>query len=456
MKNKRKILILICAIMLILIVGGLLFFGNLNKPKNIFLRNVNNDYKRLSSSVLKTKEEIKTIKTENNLNFNIDINEELLDSKELLNEINSLSLNFDTYLDFDKKLLNLFMNFKYTDKDLLALNLYGKPNSLYLSMKDIYDKYIEFPYENYSELFKKTDSEELKYIIKKIKDSIINNLDEKNFNKSKETININEKDVKVNKISYIFNEERFINLMVKLLKDIKDDEKSLEIISKLSNIDKEELISNINDTIEGFYNYEYIDKTEVEFIMYTKGLTNESIEYLIKYEDVEIIYSNYQDIIKILIKDNENSFNITNKKINDKSYNTLITIQADELIKLNIDSNKNNDTWTHNYEFNYDEYKVIGSLAIKETELKENKEYQSDIKLDMSLILDNERIFKLDINSQSNSKINEEFSLPDLSNSILYTDLKEEDTNTIMNNFLNNETINDFITKISGLIDSSY
>lgn len=455
--NKKRIIIIssIVLVILILTVGlyGILY---LNKPKNIFLKNINNDYKKLSALIMEDDIDTKTIKSSNKVDFNIDISDEIIPT-ELLKEINNIELEFDSYSDLDKKLLNLLINLKYEKNDLLNLKVYGKPNSLYINMKDIYNKYIEIPYEEYSEIYNTVDNKEIKYVTDKTFEYIINNLNEKDFTKTKETININNKNVKVNKISYILNEEKFTNLSVNFIEKIKSDEKYLEILSKLVNETKEELVKELDDAKSEFNSKTEFDKTEIEFIMYTNGLSNNSIKYMIKSEDLKISYSNYNDIIKISVDEDENLISIVNEKKEKDFYNTTINIKIDESdeIKMNIDSKKEKDTWTHNYKITLDENEIKGTLILKEKEIEKNKEYEIDMNLNIEFMIDKEE-FKFDINLKSNLKLNEEISIPDLSNSILYSDLTEEDTNMIMENLMNNETITNFITKITSAMNEAY
>lgn len=465
-KKNKKGLIITLLILIILISCALgVYCFIFNKPKNIFLKNINNEYKQFSSLFNDIETfDIKTATSSMDFDLNINVNElfesELTEEQlQLIEEINALNFKLDSTVNLNKKLLALIVDAKYNENNLIDLGVYGKPNSIYVSLGDVYDKYIEMPFEEYETLFEQQtfNIKDVEYLTSKLKDAFLNSLDEKHFEKTSETISVNGEEIKATKIAYILTEERAYNILISILKEIKEDSRFLEILSSLSNMSVDEIKTGINDTIDEINNeLKSADIEEkIELSMYTKGINNKAIKYSITSDDAEIIYTNYQDRIKLVFKDSEETYlTLTNIKNEDDSYKTEIVMSN---IKVTVTSKEENDTFTADYKIVELETKteIKGNLTLKMNEVKKHEEYNQDLKLSMSVGMTGIEIVGMEITIKGTTKYNTDVTIPDVSNSILYTNLTEEDTNTIMFNMLNNETLVNFIIKISELIGNS-
>ena len=465
-KTNKKGLIVTLALVAVLIIGLVVVSLICNKPKNIFLKNINNEYKKFNSILVKNDiPDINSIKSSLDFDFNISVNElfksELSEEDiELLNEINALNFKMDMSADKEKQLFNLFMDIKYDKDSLINFNAYGKPNSVYFDLKDLYDKYIEIPVEEYATYFEETDAniDDVEYVIERVKDSLLNNLDSKDFSKTSEKINIDDKDIKTTKVTYTLTESKLTNILINVLKELKEDSKFMDKISILSNTSVDELKKEFDEMINQL-NDELKDadtKDELLISVYTKGIMNEAIKYSIQSDDEVISYTNYKDVKTVEFKDSETTYLIlTNVKNDDETYKTEITMDT---VKIIIDSKIENNIWTNNYKLVESEsmMQISGEYTYKTEEINK-EEYKEDLKLTMSIGASGISIINMDITAKGTTKYNEEVSLPDLSNKVLYNKLTEKDTNKILQNLMSNEKLVDFINTIDELsVEDNY
>lgn len=465
-KTNKKGLIVTLALVAVLIIGLVVVSLICNKPKNIFLKNINNEYKKFNSLLVENDiPDINSIKSSLDFDFNINVNElfksELSEEDiELLDEINALNFKMDMSADKEKQLFNLFMDIKYDKDSLINFNAYGKPNSVYFDLKDLYDKYIEIPVEEYATYFEETDAniDDVEYVIERVKDSLLNNLDSKDFSKTSEKINIDDKDIKTTKVTYTLTESKLTNILINVLKELKEDSKFMNKISILSNTNVDELKKEFDEMINQL-NDELKDadtKDELLISVYTKGIMNEAIKYSIQSDDEIISYTNYKDVKTVEFKDSETTYLIlTNVKNDDETYKTEITMDT---VKITIDSKIENNTWTNNYKLVESEsmMQISGEYTYK-TEEVNKEEYKEDLKFTMLIGASGISIINMDITAKGTTKYNEEVSLPDLSNKVLYNKLTEEDTNKILQNLMSNEKLVDFINTIDELsVEDNY
>ena len=205
-KKKSKKIFLVGIVAIILVCLFLVYILVFNKPKNIFLNSINNEYKKFDEFVdsnlknLKNSDEAKTIS--GNFTFDLDasFDDGIIDEdvSALLEELNKLSIKANYGYDKKNKLLSYDISALYDNDSLLSVAIYGSESKLYMELKNLFDKYIEIPIDDYDVLFQDSDSniENSKYIIDTIKSSILNNMKAKDFKSSNATILIGSKEIK--------------------------------------------------------------------------------------------------------------------------------------------------------------------------------------------------------------------------------------------------------------------
>ena len=464
-KNNKKKMIGLVAIILI---GFASIFGVykivFDNPKNVFLNAVNKEFKKFgeifeSSLNIKDKE---SVIIDSSLDFDINVMDGMLTTEQmsLLNEINALGLKVNTQYDSKNKQLAYNMNVKYNVSDLFKFGIYGKPNSLYVDLKNYFDKYIEIPFEEYETLFEEqnADLENIEYMLNFVKESFVNNLNKKDFMESKANILIGSENIKVNKITYTLTEKKLLELMSKVFEDIKKDDKFIKTLSSMSDEEAEQLkksldetIQSINDELDGISDY----GSSIDFSVYTKGIMNEAVQFSVATNSsdgskIELCYSNYKDIKRIsMLEDGTTIISIVNSKEKENVYKTKLTADTLELV---IDSTKTGDSWNNKYRLTETESTSIinGEFSSTVKEITKDKEYTNDIKFTASLGMeDMEDVITISFVNNNTLKLDQTVTLPDLGNSVVYTSLTEEQTNKIIENISNNQNIIDFVNKIS-------
>lgn len=259
-KTKYKALKIMLAILLIgaLIAGGYLLykdkFCNPNKTVTTILEDIEkeakNEFKENNSKLYKLNGVLKV---------DANISPEYKPYTEILK---NMDMQFSFDVDESNKILNGVLNTKYKEEQLLDINMFLENDTLYMSLKDVYDKYLKF---TLNDITKEKDIEVPKISIneediKTITNSVIKalkaSINDLEFKRLDTTIKIDNKDVSVyNNYVDLQNEE-----IKKLLKDIvntlSNDSEFNVVFKKLAgeNASVTDLIKDIdNSTFTGTY-----------------------------------------------------------------------------------------------------------------------------------------------------------------------------------------------------------
>jgi len=449
--NKFKIVLILVAVLLI---GGFLYF---NSPKNIFLRVINKGYnnivENLESNVDKSK---KNIKTGGNLTFDFKINDLYKNSFDtsLIDEINKLELELNSEIGSKTKEFMYELNTKYDSNNLLGLAIYGKEKNIYLELKEIFDKYIEIPIDNYDELFEDYDKslEESEYIIAKLKNSLLKNLDNKDFKKSKTTLKTDDKEFKVNKIEYKINEKSATKLMMNVFKDLKKDKKFIKNLSQLSETEEKEITDLLNSLIEELGSAtEFDTETFISISLYTKGFLHEYVgfEFNINNE-VKLDYYNYiDDSYGNLDIDGEIS---TIKCKKQKENESKIEININGII-IDVLAKEKDRKYDYSYKLDIDGMIIDGEMNFDLSEEVKDKKYNNDFDFSIKLKYDDQELISFATKYDGSTEIlDESFTNLTTKDTINIEELTETDINTIYTNITNNQNIINFITNIQNAL----
>lgn len=239
--NSSKIICILVVFVILVIVGGTIFY--MNTPRSKFLRAINNGYKSFVSEfddinmdqfVALSEED--SLVSEGNLSFVFIPNEEVFDESydTLIQALNNLAFNYKYGSDSKEKKAYFDLTSKLGDKSLINVSLYQLDNKEYTYYKDIYDKYIESPATNSIE----TESyqfDDIVYLIKKVKSSIVDSLKYDYFTSESESIWLNKKSVETEKVSLELTKDNVKDILIKMLTDIKNDKKCLNTLDNIIN-----------------------------------------------------------------------------------------------------------------------------------------------------------------------------------------------------------------------------
>lgn len=220
------------------------------------------------------------------------------------------AFNMNGSVGYDESNKKVYMDLNTTANNQKLIDFEGmlEKNKLYFRIKDLMTKfyYIDMQIDSSEQI----DEDDLDHMSEILKDSFFDNLKDKDFTKSKKTIELSGKSFSTTKISLKLTEEKLYVMCTDFLNSIKDDKEAMEIIQKVYPEFTEE---NIEDALTAL-NDSKKDANDDNYILYT------------------IYVDKHKNILKqeISINDTENSYEGMSVVIN--SYETENDYQNLELI----------------------------------------------------------------------------------------------------------------------------
>lgn len=458
---KKTILIIIGIVIILLIALGVNYLKGLSNPRTLF-KNVNNTLFNETLNVLDNVPSNLNGMNEGTIKFNTNIED--------YSFLNSEVIDYTFGLDASQKRLISSIKLNEDNKEIFNIegNVYN--NNVYINLNDLFSKNILIDddtikdnlgisindiFEEINDVYNEEYINDYKYIVNSFKNLTNTVIDKINYSKEKETLNINEDNVKVNKIIINFDKEN-IDLIINTYVDgILNDNELIKRLVKLLDIEKEELIDNLNELKD--YDDSDIDGSS-KLVVYTKGLLNEFVKVelvegaeelisyvtyndykLLRYNDIEIEINNQKLVIKndneIIIKGSVNSLekdniDISFETLNSNTKGNVVYQNKNEDIKIKI-----------NLENTEENNKITFDIDIKETD---NNEYKINVNVSTSF---EDKTFNVTLENRNGIK-GLVLEIPDTSNSVNYKNITEEDIQTIIDNLekrLENTKIMDII-----------
>lgn len=465
-KNHTTTMMTVGVLAVICFVAILAYYFIWNNPKNIFLNAVNNEYQTISNKLSKFTNGNKkyalddVITTTTKVSFNMKASEQLQDPSltTLLTELSKVNMTLNTGMDRKKKELSTEVLLNSENDPLFHMNVYGTKKKMYVELKDLLNKFIEFPLEEeYDQLFnnQQTSIEDLDYMMNAIKDSFLKNLDKKDFKQTKETIKIDGKDVKATKTSYQLTNKNARVLMQKMIKDLKENKKFLEKYASLTGMSKTDVRDQMEEVLEDVKNSDTQSKDVLTLSIYTKGMMNEALAYeaMMKTEDGEhaLHYTKGKTSMLLLTEDQQEVLTLMVEK--ESSDQTVITLTADT-IKMTIHNESKNDINTYVYTLTEDssDVKLYGTLTVDSKEVTKNKKYQEDMKFEMFMDASGiKKAFTMNADILGTTEIGKDLKIPEIKSATTLDQLTEQDMTTIMTNLSKNEKLMNFVNTLSSL-----
>lgn len=339
-KNKKNILLPIIILLVIIaaVCGGLYYY--LNNTKRIITKVINGAYDKFEELAY----------TQNDYDYekeSIIINGDLtLDTNiENLQNLSVEKISYSFGLDYQNKKLEAGIALSEENITLIDAIIYILNDTGYISFKEDYPNIIKLDESeiDFSEIFNISESkiseEDIKFIIKTYKDILIESLDMKDFEKSTTTIKIDNKDTKVNKISYELNEERYQKIIKNMIEKTTENTKLLETISTISEIDVAELKEGLNELKNEVEDIDLGTSSEDKFVIniYTKAITNTFVGIDFDGRDGQKIeIRKNTDNTSIDIKDEYETVSVVIKELGTKSYSIDFSIKDETEVTGNI------------------------------------------------------------------------------------------------------------------------
>lgn len=425
--NKKVVLIVISILVLLaLIAGAIIYF--LNKPKVLFFNSVNKTYNQIIEELTDYKSDsLKDYKNKAvNSTFSLKANLQTKNPeyKELADFINKLSIDMKSDVDYKNKEFAYNIDLKSNNNTLINSSFYGTKQNMYIELKDLFSKYIKIDMsENYDEVFTEDMNKDLKLIVETVKDTYLKQLDNKDFTKTKEEIDINGKKVKTTKLSLNLDSKRFKEINEGAIDELLLDDEFIKAVSNYADLDEKDVKESLEDAKKTTFDDE-------ELVINTYLNKKDSIKYemIVKSDSEDLVVSgiDYDDYFDLTVKEGDSILASLTKE-DDKIFVKLGT--------MTMEINKESDN-KYNIFIKSGSDEITGTLVTTEKEISKTEESGT-----FTLTLYFDRITKLTVSGKSNIKIVDKIEIPDLKNNVDANDLTEEDYNTIMTKLMQNPGI---------------
>lgn len=391
-EKKKPLLkiIVITAIILLLMAGGLIVYYQYIKsyPKEVFITAID---KLENSFIDKTKklESVKTTTTTMNLTMNATTKDTSTSS--MYNALNKINANFIMYTDIKNSITDIKLNSTYDGTELLNAEAYYKDNNIYLLLENIYSKYISVPIENQYVEEVKYSEQDLNNVVTGVLTAFKSTFKDSYFSKSKVTTKVNGKEVNLNKSTLKITEHNYVVILNKFFDSLINNKTFIKSVTNLTGESEENVIANLRKEKSNIKdNYKDLKNTDIS--IYTKGLSE-----AVKFE--------------IVNKDNNIKMYVVENKKDDYEFALNYSYEENQMMNLKISYVLESD----------DKAKIVA-------EIKDGND--DTLTLNMNYIV----------------KYDEILEEKDVTNSIPYTSLTEEDYNSIYASLLQKEGIASLIS----------
>lgn len=464
-QKKKNIVpfIILAVIAFILIVGGIGYFTISKNPTNVLKGAINNAYKDFSKELKKyDKKQIDFNILEDSFKVSGDV--EL--SGSLFKELNGEKLSYDMGLDYAKKKASIEAKINEDGKDLVDASVYFKDNKSYIKSNSLFNNIYDLGEAEFDEIFdfsefediinstsnyKAPSVEDIDYVVKEFKDALIKSLDKDQMTKSKETLEINDINVKTTKITYNIDKSSAKDLFGKMADIILENDELIKKLADMTNQDKSD-VKDLFKELKDKDAYEDFGKGG-DFSVYTTGLTNKVVGFELNINGVKIIVRDYKDnaYIEVSEKESDIKFIITSVKEKDV-YNIDIKLNKEKIATLKV-KEVNKDTIDLEYDIQYEDIKIKGSLKMTIKEVS-NNEYKLDVDFNINYDIEGEKN-DFGVKFSANVKLKEEVANIDTSKATLFDDMSEDEANKILNKVkeLQNSKLYKYIDKYADLDD---
>lgn len=274
-KHKRNMWMvpMILIIFLVIILGFVFYISR--SSKMIFNNLINKTYKQINSSMII---DVKNIKGSMSLQTEISTTDESLN--EIFEILNNIYLAADYEIDYENEEAFIKLNTKYNNEKLVDADVFLEDSKGYVLLKDVYSKYLSTDVDGFDEIFEEVEiTDEHKIIVSEAKKALTKSLKSEYFTKEKVSIKINNENVSVVKNSLILNAEVVEKIKKDFLTYLKDNDKFIASLSDVTETDKDEILTSIEDELKTFDSEAtYSNNTEVTMSIYTSGLMNNIVK----------------------------------------------------------------------------------------------------------------------------------------------------------------------------------
>ena len=435
-KKSKKAFIIVAIVFALILIALLIVKFFVFTPKNLFFKGINEAYSNTIEKIEKNDKNDKTLSLKTNTTFDVKVNDKYVDdsTKQMLDFINNLKLEMNESID--SKTLNFDLNTILSNSsDKLELELYKREKSMYVGLGNLYSKYIKLDVSEVKDL----DTESLNYVAKELKNIFLNSLDNSKFKQEKANITLQDKEMKVNKISYEFDKDEIKRILKEMKEKINNNQKLLDKMTSVTGKTKEELNQTFEDLlneVESSYKEE-LANSKVVLTVYTKGLLNDVIGYSLTVKEdqnnIKLTYFYNKDVKEFKLIANSITFlTTTTKEISKNETETNITMFT-ATGKINTKTTDEKIVSTINVSELSSGMNLSGTIELPNK--KDSATLNSFIKLNVS----NEEVFNFNVKTTYEKSSDVILKEIDDKNSVSAYDLQQIDLENIMNKLTQNK-----------------
>ena len=272
-KSNSKLFIILTTLFFIIISFSAYYVFTSN-PKRIFMLSVSSFNRKLNNVYHKTNQNYFNKLTMNgtfhmNVDFKNNEQEEYTNMNQFLKNLNQTNFKYEYKQDITAKKLYFQLIPVLNNEKITEMNYYNENNNQYLLIDEVAKEYLKLEQFPIFEMITNQKIDDYNYIMNIIKDSVFENLKEKEFISSDVKIKLDGKEQAVKKIELSLDEKRIQENLNKVIDDLQQDKKANNILTKLYpefHKYKNESVDDKNSSV-------------FHFIIYTKKLSNEPLKY---------------------------------------------------------------------------------------------------------------------------------------------------------------------------------
>ena len=422
-KKSSGTKIIVCIVLIILVIS-LMAYVAINvffaRPKTYFINTINTLYEKSRSLTIDG--DTRYLNEPVMYSGEMSINSNLAD----ISQFNNYKLKYKIGMDYKNKKALLEGVLNDTQKDVIDISSLIDDKAMYLKSNTLFEEILmnnEATFNDFLQAETEISDEDFDYILKILKDSIINSFADNDFTQEKVKINLDGKDTNVYKMSYIYNQEKIQKIVSNMKSAILNDTKAMSIVAKMSGVSEDELKTILNEE------YTPTNSNALIINLYTKG------NKVVKYELV----------------DNNNSDNNMSMTVKDNVYNIIYSISTN-VISINIKNSDDKVEIAYSYTVNSEE--IIGGSINIETTKESNDKSTSKMIIQINVNNNGEKE-SIEITNNVTEEYVDNLEIFDTSNAVDYNTLSDSFYTELYNN-LNTALLGTPFESITNSYNNSY
>ena len=342
--------------------------------------------------------------------------------------LNNFEYNLSLGLNIPNEQMNLSFGLSDEEGSIMNLLLAFINDRMYLESDELYNvpldlgpSELDFSGINFDEV-STFDYNTIHIILETTKNILIDSLDENKFTIIDSTIEMNNEQVSVKKLTYLLDEENMKRTMDYITTEMKNNDEFITALSDVTGLTSEEIRSSLEEDID------YSNFTDIEINLFLNNKDDIIAGNLIENEEELIKFTIEDKLFDLFIGDEYNSITMTKEE---NTLNISYNKYEEEIFFISLTDEENKETIEYRTNSYGDD--MIIKVELSNIKSSENS-YSADIILDYSMTSYGvESKFNLEGNMEI---VNAELDNIDTTNSVNVDNLTEEESLVFYENLL--------------------